>query len=151
MMYLNKGVYDETFWGKLYWKAEALLNYRMSNLYYGVDDHGGILMNWKLVAGHNAEGYFDMGWARLFYWYGILPTAVIALLVILVLYVCMIKKDARAALIVLSVSVYTLIEATFVTRYLGRDFFLLIAGVYLGYFCREFLPGPADTKEKANV
>lgn len=136
---------------KKFWRLEKRLNYRMSNLYYGVPDHGGILSNWKLIAGRGADGYFDMGWARLFYWYGILPTVVIAVLIIVLLYVCMIKKDARSALIVLSLSLYTIIEATFVTRYLGRDFFLLIAGVYLGYFFRDILFKSGDMKDKANV
>ncbi len=114
-----------------FWRAEELLNYRMSNLYYAVDDHGGIAGNWKLFAGHGADGYFDMGWVRLFYWYGIVPTVLIAVAVALVIYVCYKKKDIWSVLIILSVSVYTIIEATFVSRYIGRAFYLLIAGVYL--------------------
>jgi hypothetical protein len=82
-----------------------------------------------------------MGWVRLIYWYGIIPTLLISIAVIITIYVCMKKKDGFGALLILSLSVYTIIEATFVTRYLGRDFFLLIAGVYLGYFFRNILFG----------
>ena len=114
-----------------FWRAEEVLNYRMSNLYYAVPDHGGIAGNWKLFAERGADGYFDMGWVRLFYWYGIIPTVLIAVAVALVIYVCYKKKDIWSVLIILSVSVYTIIEATFVSRYIGRAFYLLIAGVYL--------------------
>ncbi len=142
---------DISFIIKRYWRIDEILNYRMSNLYYGVPEHGGILSNWKLIAGRGADGYFDMGWARLFYWYGILPTAVIALLIIALLYVCMVKRDARSALIVLSLSLYTVIEATFVTRYLGRNFFIPIAGVYLGYLFRDILFKSGNIKDDTNV
>ncbi len=124
-----------------FWTIDRMLNHRMSNLHYGVPNSGGLLKNWKLFAGHGAEGYFDMGWVRLIYWYGIIPTLLISIAVIITIYVCMKKKDSFGALLILSLSVYTIIEATFVTRYLGRDFFLLIAGVYLGYFFRNILFG----------
>ncbi len=124
-----------------FWRVDSIFNFRMSNLYYGVPDHGGILQNWRLFAGRGADGYFDMGWVRLFYWYGIIPTLLISVAVAITIYVCMLKKDGFGALLILSLSVYTIIEATFITRYLGRDFFLLIAGVYLGYFFRNKLFG----------
>ncbi len=137
MGYLGKGFFDLPY----FFTIDRLFNNRMGNLYYGVPDHGGILQNWRLFAGRGADGYFDMGWVRLFYWYGIVPTLLIGVAVAITIYVCMLKKDAFAALLILSLSVYTIIEATFVTRYFGRDFFLLIAGVYLGYFFRNILFG----------
>jgi hypothetical protein len=131
IIYVGHGLV-EPYWS-IFWKVEEKINYRVSNLYYEVPEHGGILRNWHLFAGHNAEGYFDLGWNRLFYWYGIIPTAVIAVAIILLIYVCYKKRDMWTMLIILSLSVYTIIEATYVTRYIGRCFFLLIAGVYLGY------------------
>ncbi|MBQ8030554.1 MAG: hypothetical protein IJ260_03340 [Butyrivibrio sp.] len=115
-----------------FWRLEEIINYRISSLYYGVEDRGGVLHKWKLFAGHTADGYFDMGWVRLFYWYGIIPTALIVVAMLLIMYVCYKKRDMWTMLIILSVSVYTIVEATFVSRYIGRAFFLLIAGVYLG-------------------
>jgi hypothetical protein len=144
--YTSTGIPTPSF----FWPIDHGLNNRISNLYYGVADHGGILSSWKLFAGRDTDGYFDLGWVRLFYWYGIIPTAVIAAFVIIVLYVCMKKKDAQAALIILSLSIYTVIEATFVTRYLGRDFFLLIVGVYLGCFLKEILSKSEDVKRETN-
>jgi hypothetical protein len=121
---------------RLFWAIDYGINNRISNLYCTVPEHGAILSKWQLFAGHNAEDYFDMGWVRLFYWYGIIPTALIAVAVALVIYVCYKKRDMWTMLIILSLSVYTIIEATFVSRYMGRAFYLLIAGVYLGYLIK---------------
>ena len=117
-----------------YWGLDDKLNQRLSNLYYGVDAHGGMLSNWKLFALPGSDGYFDMGWNRLFYWYGIIPTVVIGCAILAVIYVCYIRRDIWTVLLVFSVSLYTIVEATFVTRYIGRDFFLIIAGAYLAEF-----------------
>ena len=118
-----------------FWKLDYLLSNRISNLYYGVPDYMGLLRNWKLIAPGSNDGYFDMGWNRLYYWYGILPTALIILAVLAVIYESMKLKDIWALVLIVSLGIYTFVEATFVTRFLGRDFFLLIGGVYL---CRLF-------------
>jgi hypothetical protein len=81
-----------------------------------------------------------MGWVRLFYWYGIIPTALILIAIAFMIYVCYRRRDAWTLLIILSLSVYTIVEATFVSRYIGRAFFLPIAGVYLG----ELIKGKTD-------
>ena len=125
--------------GNWFWYLEEKINYRISNLYYGSEDRGGILYKWKLFAGHGSDSFFDMGWARLFYWYGIIPTVIIIMAIIAVVYVSWKKHDIWTMILVISLSIYTLVEATFVTRYLGRDFFLIIGGVYLGYFVRNIV------------
>ena len=132
-MYIDKNL------DSYFWTIESKIGYRISNLYYGTEDRGGVLYRWKLFAGHGSDSFFDMGWARLFYWYGIIPTIIIILAVFAVVYVSMKKHDIWTMILVISLSVYTLMEATFVTRYLGRDFFLLIGGVYLGYFVRSIV------------
>ena len=73
-----------------------------------------------------------MGWVRLFYWYGIIPTAIICALVIVLIYLCYKRKDAWTLIVVLSLSIYTVIEATFVSEYLGRNVLLPVLGVYFG-------------------
>ncbi len=120
-----------------YWRIDGKLNNRISNLYYEVEDHGGILSNWKLFAGHGADSYFDMGWVRLFYWYGIIPTLFIAAVIAAIIFVCYKKRDLMSLVILCSLSIYTIVEATFVSRYIGRNFFLLITGAYLGYLFKK--------------
>lgn len=121
----------------IFWKIEDELNYRISNLYYGTEDRGGTISRWKLFAGHGSDSFFDMGWVRLFYWYGIIPTILIVAALVAIILVCWKKRDIWTMVLIFSVSVYTMVEATFVTRYIGRDFFLLIAGVYLGYYLKD--------------
>ncbi|MBQ7615482.1 MAG: hypothetical protein IJU77_10590 [Butyrivibrio sp.] len=127
-----------------FWTIEGKIGYRISNLYYGAEDRGGVLYRWKLFAGHGSDSYFDMGWARLFYWYGIIPTVLITLCIFIVVYVSCKKRDLWTLILVVSLSIYTLAEATYVTPYFGRDFFLLIGGVYLG----EFFSGIFHKKDK---
>ena len=129
-IYRPEGVVDD----KKFWALDDRIGNRISNLYYGAEDRGAVLSRWKLFAGHESESYFDMGWARLFYWYGIIPTVLIILCIIAILYVGYKKKDIWTLIMVMSLSIYTLAEATFVSRYFGRLFFLLVAGVYLWYF-----------------
>ena len=136
MVYLN-----ESFLGHkvpaIFWRIDGVLNYRISSLYYGASGHGGILSSWRLFAHPGSDEYFDMGWVRLFYWYGIIPTMVIVVLLFMVINVCLKKRDIWTMLIFFSLSVYTLVEATFVSRYIGRNFFLLIMGVYLWHYLKK--------------
>ena len=117
-----------------FWTLDIMLNFRISSIFYEAKNRDAVLGQWKLFAGRGADSYFDMGWVRLFYWYGIIPTTLIACALLAIIYVCYRKKDIWTLIIIFSVSLYTIVEATFVTRYLGRDFFLLIAGSYLGYY-----------------
>ena len=135
--------------GNKFWRFERLVNFRVSNLYYGADNYMALLKNWKLFAPRGNESYFDIGWVRLFYWYGIIPTAIIIAVIMLVIYQSMKERDIWALILIVSLTIYTLVEATFVTRYLGRDFFLLIAGVYLGRFFADLFRNKdkKDTKD----
>ncbi len=134
-----------------FWRAEDKLNFRMSSLYYETPGRDGILSRWKLFAGRGTDGYFDLGWVRLFYWYGIIPTIVIIAVILALIYMCYKKRDIWTLVIIFSVSLYTIVEATFVTRYIGRDFFLLIAGVYLGYYFRNKGDLDAGSAKKKTV
>ncbi|MCR5672066.1 MAG: hypothetical protein K6G10_13770 [Butyrivibrio sp.] len=116
---------------KWYWKVDRKLSGRMSNLHYGAENSGGVLKNWKLFAGHGAESFFDMGWVRLFYWYGIIPTILVIIMILAVVFICAKRKDMWTVVLIASLSVYTLTEATFVTRYTGRNFMIPVFGVYL--------------------
>ena len=62
---------------------------------------------------------------------------VIVVLLFMVINVCLKKRDIWTMLIFFSLSVYTLVEATFVSRYIGRNFFLLIMGVYLWHYLKK--------------
>lgn len=112
-------------------KLDTILNNRIQDLYRGSQRHAGSIETWKLFSDRQSVEYFDMGWVRLFYWYGIIPAILICLLLIILLYICYRKKDIWTTVILISLSVYTVIEATFVSNYIGRNFMLPILGVYL--------------------
>ncbi|WP_029231927.1 hypothetical protein [Butyrivibrio sp. VCB2006] len=110
---------------------DELLNNRIHNLYRANERHAGSIETWKLFSDKISEEYFDMGWVRLFYWYGIIPTAIICLLVIVFIYICYKRRDAWSIVLLLALSIYTVIEATFISVYIGRNIMLPIFGVYL--------------------
>ena len=91
----------------------------------------GTISTWSLFSSPHNTYYFDMGWVRLFYWYGIIPgIIVVACLFLLLGY--FLKKDRLAEMILFSTySVYTIVEAHIVSVYIGRNYLLFIAGMYL--------------------
>ncbi len=111
---------------------DELINNRMQNLYRDNGRHSGALVSWKLFSDHQSVEYFDMGWVRLFYWYGIIPTVLICILLVVFIYICYKRRDAWSMVLFISLSVYTVIEATFVSVYIGRNMLLPVMGVYLG-------------------
>ena len=118
-------------------KLDSVFNGRIMNLYYNTDDHKGAIETWKLFSDSISDEYFDMGWVRLYYWYGIIPATLIVLLIVLLIYICMKKKDLWTLVLIFSLGIYTVIEATFVSRYIGRNFMLPITAVYLYDFFKK--------------
>ena len=110
------------------------LNNRIHNLYRANNRHAGAIDSWKLFSDHESVEYFDMGWVRIIYWYGIIPAAVIFVLLIIFIYLCYKRKDAWTLIVVLSLSMYTVIEATFVSQYIGRNVLLPVIAVYFGSY-----------------
>ncbi len=149
--YAEKGIKVPDSLFLYYWMLEQKLNFRISSIYYAAEGRDAVLSRWQLFAGHDHESFFDMGWVRLFYWYGIIPTAIIILAILAVIFVCYRKKDIQTMVLIFSLSIYTVIEATFVTRYFGRDFFILIMGVYLGIFFRKYVFKIKDNEGMTDV
>ena len=71
-----------------------------------------------------------MGWVRLYYWYGIIPATVVVVLLILLIYLCYRNRDIWTVLLVFSIGIYTVIEATFISRFIGRNVLLPIVATY---------------------
>lgn len=112
-------------------KIDAILNGRIANLYYDSMRHEGSIETWKLFSDKTSDRIFDMGWVRLFYWYGIIPAILIVAIIVLLLVICYKEKDIWTVLLIFSLGIYTVIEATFVSRYIGRNMMLPIAAFYL--------------------
>ena len=91
---------------------------------------GGILRNWSLFSRPENTKYFDMGYVRLFYWYGIIPGAVYVILYAMLIWQCYKKKNYMGFMMVLSFALYTMLEAHFISVYLGRNYALFLTGAY---------------------
>ena len=125
------------FWGgplttkvKIYLLLNKVLTGRIHSL-IETRNHEGIMDTWSLFSNSHKTYYFDMGWVRLFYWYGVIPGIVVVVCLFLLLEYFY-KKDKMAEMILFSTySVYTIVEAHIVSVYIGRNYLLFIAGVYL--------------------
>ncbi len=104
---------------------------RITNLYWGTQTHRGALDSWKLFSDRAYDNFFDMGWVRVFFWYGIIPGILILALILLVVYGIYRKGEASEQAVLSALVLYTLFEALLVTKYLGRNFMILPAGYYL--------------------
>ena len=78
----------------------------------------------------NYVEYFDMGYVRLFFWYGIIPGACCMVLLFLLMRVCRTIKDTQGFVLVLSFALFTVVEAHAVSVYLARNYVLFLLGAY---------------------
>lgn len=112
-------------------KIDSFLTGRMINLYWGSNAHAGAIETWTLFsAPEHLEYYFDMGWVRLFYWFGIIPGGILAVMLILLIWQCYRKRDYMGLVMIVSLIIYTVIEAHIISVYLARNYLLLLFGAY---------------------
>lgn len=88
----------------------------------------GVINTWSLFAGRKNDYYFDLGWIRLFYWYGIIPALVFIAVLFTVMLYFQDKKQYMALMMITSFALYTIIEAHAVSVYLGRNYILFLFG-----------------------
>lgn len=111
-------------------KINAITTGRLHGL-YETKNHEGMLHTWSLWSVARNNYYFDMGIVRIFYWYGIIPGAIYILAQIRLLWIAMKKHDYMLLAMIVSISLYSVFEAHFVSVYLGRNYLLFFFGMYL--------------------
>ena len=112
-----------------YLQLDKLLTGRINSL-VGTENFEGTLQTWSLFSRPENVYYFDMGWVRLFYWYGIIPACIfIAVLLLLMIY-CWRKGENAAMIMIISFFLYTLIEAHGISEYLARNYVFFLLGAY---------------------
>ena len=95
---------------------------------YPFENGGGVLSNWRLFSAPDFDRYFDMGIVRLFWWYGIIPGS-LAILAIIILYLYQYKKgDHKGFIMTLSVVMFTVLEAHFISPFIARAYVLFLMG-----------------------
>ena len=101
----------------------------------------GMIQTWSLFSRpENMEHYFDMGWVKVFYRYGIVPGIMYLLAHLALLWRIYRRKDACGLAVFTVLAVYTVVEAHLVSFYIGRNFLLMMMGWH-------FFPAIPDSAE----
>lgn len=111
-------------------KLDHVLTGRISSL-WTTTFHEGTLSTWKWFGQRLNVCYFDLGWLRVVYWYGVIPAIVIIVLTFALLEHARKTRDKAAFLLLLCFGLYTVFEAHLVSAYIGRNYALFIAALYL--------------------
>ena len=112
-------------------KLDVLLTRRVRNLYWQNTLYHASLKGWTLFSDANHfSRIFDMGWVRMFYWFGIIPGSIFTGLHLMLQNEIRKTKDYAAFLLVIIVAVYTVVEPQYISHYLGRNFLLFLFGAY---------------------
>lgn len=121
---------------KYYIILDNLLTGRLGSL-IETKRHEGTMQTWSLFASPENTRYFDMGWVRLYYWYGIIPASIA--IIVLAGFLCWFyKKGKWSEIILIAVfSLYTVFEAHAVSVYLARNYVLFVVGMYWYRIRRE--------------
>lgn len=113
-------------------RIDRLLTGRITSI-YPFENGGGVLENWKLFGDPDYVEYFDMGYVRLFFWYGIIPGAFCILMLLLLIRQLYKQGDHMGFVLTMSFAVYTIVEAHAVSVYIARNYVLLLLGAYWIY------------------
>ena len=113
---------------KFYVYIDKILTGRLLTL-ASTETAQGTIKSWRLFSNPQSNYYFDLGWVRLFYWYGIIPAVIFILVLLYLLYFCFKKKDYMAVVMILSITIYTVVEAHFVSVYIARNYLLFLLGM----------------------
>ena len=112
-------------------KIDGFLSNRILNLYYHSVNHEGMLNTWSLWSVERNNWYFDLGIVRMFYWFGIIPAVVYFAAQCRLIWCGFKKRDFMLLAVMVSITVYTIFEAHFISDYMGRNYILFFFGMYL--------------------
>lgn len=91
----------------------------------------GMIQTWSLFSEpENRKHYFDMGWVKLFYRYGIVPGLLYVLAQLALLWKMYRRRDACGLVVFVVMAVYTVVEAHLISVYIGRNFLMMMMGSY---------------------
>lgn len=95
------------------------------------EDNNGSIESWRLFsAPANMGYYFDMGWVKLFYRYGIIPGILYCIANVFLLWEFYKRKDAYGLVVFTVLTIYTVVEAHLISAYVGRNFLIMMMGSY---------------------
>lgn len=116
-------------WVEFFRKLDSLLTGRIYSL-VETENYQGTTATWSLFSGPENDNFFDLGWVRVFYWYGMIPACIFIIVLAVLMWYCRKKKDNMAFVMIVSFGLYTLIEAHAVSVYLARNYVFFLIGAY---------------------
>ncbi|MCQ2081388.1 MAG: hypothetical protein MJZ11_06995 [Lachnospiraceae bacterium] len=94
-------------------------------------DYHGTMDSWTWFTTPNHNVYFDLGWVRLFYWYGIILAVIVIIVLFYILYWLQKMKKTNEFIFVSFILFHMFVEAHFVSVYIGRSYVLFLIGMLL--------------------
>lgn len=103
----------------------------------------GAIEKWSLFSDDSVKGYTDMGYIKLFHWYGIVPASIYLISIIMLIINCCKRKNIAALMMITSFLIHSLPEAHAVSPYFGRNYMIMLFfGVWNeAFYVRRGLPG----------
>lgn len=96
------------------------------------EKNDGMIHTWSLFSNeNNMNYYFDMGWVKLFYRYGVIPGILYVAACLALLWQFYRKKDVCGLVLFVAFAVYTVVEAHLISVYVGRNYLLMMMGCSL--------------------
>lgn len=93
------------------------------------DNNDGMIQTWSAFScENNMNYYFDMGWVKVFYRYGVIPGILYVAANLLLLWRLWRRRDAGGLILFVMFAVYTVVEAHLISVYIGRNYLLLMMG-----------------------
>lgn len=112
-------------------KIDRHINGRIRSL-TDSDHNDGMIQTWSAFSNeNNMNYYFDMGWVKVFYRYGVVPGALYVAAHLLLLWQLWRRRDGCGLVLFVMFAVYTVIEAHLISVYIGRNYLLMMMGCYL--------------------
>ena len=129
--------YEESLNTRLLVAVDEKINGRIVSL-TNSEHNDGAIESWTAFSNeNNMTYYFDMGWVKLFYRYGVIPGILYVAVNLFLLWRLWKKKDACGLVVFVIMAVYTVLEAHLVSDYIGRNFMLLLIAYYGWTFSSE--------------
>ena len=93
------------------------------------DNNDGMIHTWSAFScENNMNYYFDMGWVKVFYRYGVIPGILYVAANLLLLWRLWRRRDACGLALFVMFAVYTVVEAHLISVYIGRNYLLMMMG-----------------------
>ncbi len=93
------------------------------------ENNDGMIQTWSAFScENNMNYYFDMGWVKVFYRYGVIPGILYVAANLVLLWRLWRRRDACGLVVFVMFAVYTVVEAHLISVYIGRNYLLLMLG-----------------------